>query len=103
MSHPEFEEPKPQPWWKTEPKLVSKNDLCEIPLKVFVDRPPQPTTKAGLFELKVMDTRNSNTFIVLVTRRDLNKICEAMNENKPFMFVKKHGDWAEVIVGEFQK
>jgi hypothetical protein len=92
-----------EPWYKTYPKLISKNDLCDVPLKVFADHPPKSTTKSGLFELTVFRTDDGTTYDVLVTRRDLQKIIDAMVENKPFLFVKKSGDWAEVIVGEFQK
>jgi hypothetical protein len=95
-----------EPWYKTYPRLISKNDLCDVPLKVLADCPPEPTTKAGLFQLRVFRTdtdATTNTYDVLVTRRDLQKIIDAMIENKPFLFVKKSGDWAEVIVGEFQK
>lgn len=86
-------------WFQTYPKLVSKNDLRGKRLKVFADKPPEPSAIKGMSVLVVWEVDTENTYEILVTRKDIQTIIDLVTKNKHFSFNNAQ-PYAEVIAFE---
>lgn len=83
-------------WTKSYPKQCSKNDLSGMKLRVLSDKPPTDSNVKGMLSLIVMDTATSATFAILVTHKDVSRICSIIEGGKAFSFDATK-PYAEVI------
>jgi hypothetical protein len=92
---------EPVNWVTNYPRLKSKNDLRAQPLKILNDRPPEPSSKKGMFSLLAMNAKTSETYTILVTAQDLDRIIGVItdpNTENPRLFTfDDKQPWAEVI------
>jgi len=88
-------------WTTRFPRIVSKNDLRGIALRIFADRPPEPASKRGMYNLMVFEHDTDNRYTILVTAQDVDRIVGIITDaSKPsprcFTFDETQ-PWAEVI------